>query len=1114
MDPSLNETERLATLRALGLLESGADDALDSLTRTACRLFDVPYAVISLVDACRVWFKSNVGVPLSEMPRSGSFCDHLIAAGETLVVTDAHADDRFADLPMVTDGPHLRFYAGHVLRAHNGQPIGTLCVADATPRAFGAADLAALADLASAATALIQQRYEDLPRMEAERARRELALSLSTRTGEDFFERLVDGLTAVLGVDLALVLERDRIGQDRLGSVAVSHRDKHPHGRLLYPLPGSPCEAAMAQGTLVVPDGVSTIYPDIRDMAGRDMAAYVGVALHDVHGTPIGVLALLHGQPMADVAAASALLGLLRERVSAELQRWRADDALSRQTAYMQLIEVIAVVANGAMAVDEVVNFTLGRVCGVTGWPAGRYWVAEAAAERPGGATAMWYFERPDAFSDWPVAIADADGHGESCLVGRVAGSGQPELARLSEGGGPGWSEAMAAGLGWAVAFPVIVEGEVVGAFEFFAAEPTELEPMLLDVMGHIGAQLAQVIDRAGTQSALIESRRQLMQAQQIARLGSWEWDLVTDRLTWSDELYRLFGEDPHTFTPTLEALLERLHPADRPDTAVGFVSDGLPDQPDVSELRYRRADGSVLWLQTRHDIIRDEDGDPCVLYGTAQDVTDRKLAKDHLLERERELQEAQRLAHLGSWHQDLRAGQASWSDETFRLLGLTPGEIAPTFERFLAQVHPDDRHLLTLEGLSDENATFELEYRLTRADGQVRLIHATGRLVSDEQGPATIFGTMQDVTEQRLAEQIRRESEDQMRSIIASSHDGIILSDASGAILAWNPGAERMFGYDADEVIGQSVSLIMPQRFQGAHEGGMAAVGPEGPKYVSGRTMEVIGRRKDGREFPVELSMASWHVGDRRFYSGIARDITERRENERLRGEFISIVSHELRTPINTLFGALELLHDGRVGELPPRAVRMVEIAYNNTGRLKRLVNDMLDVQLLEWGRLPINLARADAADLMGEALDAMQDQAARLDVRLEGRPLAAPVLVDADRIVQALTNLLGNALKYTAPGGRVWLRAELTEDEVTLEVGDTGRGIPAEALDGIFDKYQQVAPGEAREKGGAGLGLAITRAIVERHHGRIWVQSTLGEGSRFSIALPLAAVDAPASP
>jgi signal transduction histidine kinase len=277
---------------------------------------------------------------------------------------------------------------------------------------------------------------------------------------------------------------------------------------------------------------------------------------------------------------------------------------------------------------------------------------------------------------------------------------------------------------------------------------------------------------------------------------------------------------------------------------------------------------------------------------------------------------------------------------------------------------------------------------------------------------------------------------------------------------------------------------------------------------------MEVVGRRKDGHEFPIELSMASWSVGDRRFYSGIARDISERRENERLKGEFISIVSHELRTPINTLFGALELLHDGRVGELPPRAVRMVEIAYNNTGRLKRLVNDMLDIQLLEWGRLPINLARADAAALMGEALDAMQDQATRLAVALDGEPLAAPVLVDADRIVQALTNLLGNALKYTEPGGRVWLRAAVTGEEVTFEVGDTGRGIPAEALDGIFEKYQQVAPGEAREKGGAGLGLAITRAIVERHHGRIWAESILGEGSRFYIALPIAAVDQPAAP
>lgn len=1106
---SLNEPERLATLRALELVESGSDEALDSLTRLACRLFGVPYAVISLVDECRLWFKSSAGVPITQMPREGSFCDHAIAAGETLVVTDAAADARFAHHPMVVGVPGVRFYAGHVLRAHNGQPFGTLGISDVAPRAFEAADLAALADLALAVTALIQQRYEDLPRMQAERVRRELALGLSTRTGEDFFEHLVAGLTTVLGVDMAMVLERDRVGQDRLGSVAVEHRGRLEVGPQVFRLSGSPCEAAMALGALSVPQSLQAAYPGAQHIAELGLVAYEGVALHDARGTPIGVLALLHSRPLPDAGAAASLLALLRDRVSAELQRWRADDALSRQTAYMQLIEVVAVVANGATTVDEVVSFTMSRVCGITGWPAGRYWVAPTAASAPGMATGTWYFERPAASGDWPAAMSGAEAHSESCLIGRVASSGQPELARLSEVGGPGWAEAIAAGLGWAVAFPVEVDGEVVGAFEFFAPEATELEPLLLDVMGHLSAQLAQVIDRARTQSALLESRRQLIQAQHIARLGSWEWDLVTDRLTWSDELCQLFGEDPETFTPTLEALVERLHPADRPETAVGFVSDGLPDQPDVSELCYRRADGSVLWLQTRHDIIRDEDGDPCALLGTAQDVTGRKLAEVRLRERERELQEAQRLTRLGSWRLDLRSGEASWSDETYRLFGLTPGEVVPTLERFMAHVHPDDRPLLSMAALSEANATFETEYRLNCLDGQVRRVVATGRVRFDQAGPATIFGTIQDVTEQRLAEQVRRESEDQMRSIIASSHDGIILSDAAGTILAWNPGAERMFGYDADEVLGQSVTIIMPLRFQGAHEGGMAAMGAEGMRHVSGRTMEVIGRRKGGHEFPIELSIASWSVGERRFFSGILRDISERRENERLRGEFISIVSHELRTPINTLFGALELLYDGRVGDLPPRAARMVEIAYNNTGRLKRLVNDMLDIQLLEWGRLPISLARADAAALMGEALDAMQDQATRLAVRLEGWPLAAPVLVDADRIVQALTNLLGNALKYTEPGGEVWLRAAIVGDEVRFEVGDTGRGIPAEALEGIFEKYQQVAPADAREKGGAGLGLAIARAIVERHDGRIWAESTLGAGSRFFIALPIAAVD-----
>jgi signal transduction histidine kinase/DNA-binding response OmpR family regulator len=236
----------------------------------------------------------------------------------------------------------------------------------------------------------------------------------------------------------------------------------------------------------------------------------------------------------------------------------------------------------------------------------------------------------------------------------------------------------------------------------------------------------------------------------------------------------------------------------------------------------------------------------------------------------------------------------------------------------------------------------------------------------------------------------------------------------------------------------------------------------------------------------------------------GLMADVSRYRRVERLKDEFVSVVSHELRTPLTSIRGALGLVAGGVTGPLSDRSQRMLDIAVANTDRLVRLINDILDIERMESGKLSLDRQAWDAADLAAQAAAEMRTMADEARVRLQVAATDRRVLVDRDRIIQTLTNLLSNAIKFSPQGSTVWLTAEPDSDQVRFVVHDEGRGIPADKLEAIFGRFQQVDSSDARQKGGSGLGLAICRSIVQQHGGRIWVQSSPGQGSSFSFTLP----------
>jgi PAS domain S-box-containing protein len=429
--------------------------------------------------------------------------------------------------------------------------------------------------------------------------------------------------------------------------------------------------------------------------------------------------------------------------------------------------------------------------------------------------------------------------------------------------------------------------------------------------------------------------------------------------------------------------------------------------------------------------------------------------------------------------------------------------------EPFLALVHPDDRERTVTEtaALGEGTKTIDFENRYVCRDGGIRWFSWSARAVPDR---GLIFATARDITAFREAE----ESRVRLAGIIESTTDLVALVDGNGSLFYLNEAGRNMLDIGEDALAaGASLDERIPswamERLAAEAMPAIAAVG-----RWSGE-LAVIG--SNGSEIPCSVLLLA-HDADEteaRYYSIVARDISQSKEVERMKNEFVSTVSHELRTPLTSIRGSLGLLAGGVIGELPPRANEMITIARENTDRLIRLINDVLDLDKIEAGSLELEVERVRVRDVIDMAVDSVvgmaNDQSVTIMTHVENEELELEV--DRDRIVQVLTNLLSNAIKFSPPESEVTLRAwAATTGIVRFEVQDRGIGIPSDKLESIFGRFQQVDSSSSRARGGTGLGLAICKAIVDEHKGRIGIESTVGVGSTFYVEL--ASPDGAATP
>ncbi|MGD0796748.1 MAG: PAS domain S-box protein [Acidobacteriaceae bacterium] len=562
--------------------------------------------------------------------------------------------------------------------------------------------------------------------------------------------------------------------------------------------------------------------------------------------------------------------------------------------------------------------------------------------------------------------------------------------------------------------------------------------------------------------------------------------------------------------------LWDKLIPrADVPAAVENFERLRAGGSPAVFENQWLHRDGSLRRIAWSASPLFDDLGQINFIIATGIDVTIQRGAEETLRESEaRYRQLVEGSLGMVCTH-DLHGILLSVNTHGAQSIGRTREEMTG---RSLAEFMPEERREAFTSYLSEIVHKGEVQglLSLNHISGEVRIVAYRNKLIEVPGHAAYVLGFGVDITEQMRAEDKLRALIRQSNSILESVGDGIFGIDLDGNCTVVNPAASQMLGFKPEELLGRNMhALIQP-----THADGTPYPPEDSPIRNTIRDLDTVRIsnevfwRKDGASFPVEyvarpqIEIQSSEGREAGKAVGVVvafTDTTERRALERMKDEFISTVSHELRTPLTSLRAALGLVTGGTLADRPDKLRQMLDIATGNTDRLVRLVNDILELERIGSGKAELHYTMCSADDLFRRAAGLQQTDAAKARVRITFNSQGVNVWADPDRILQTLTNLISNAIKFSPPATEIHLRARrIDANEAEIQVRDQGRGIPADKLESIFERFHQVDASDSRTMGGTGLGLAICRSIIHQHGGRIWATSIPTKGSTFHFTLP----------
>jgi PAS domain S-box-containing protein len=1103
-----HEVDRLEALREYRVLDTPPEDEFDGLARLAAQICGTPIALVSLVDAHRQWFKARVGMAVTETPREVAFCAHAILDRGLFVINDAQADARFAQNPLVTE-EHIRFYAGAPLVTPDGHSVGALCVMDRLPRELDTHQRDALRILGGEVIARFELRRALRNAVEAVRERDVARQELQQQAHmlRSMLQSMGEGL--VLADQNRRLRLLNRAGQEILGLDLVDAPERHwssiykvfqLDGVTPYPVADLPLVRAL--DGFEVDDAELCIRPA---RGGRRYLSCVARPVRNENGVQTGAVAVFR-----DVTA-----------------HRRAEDILRVQHAATLVLSETRTLAEAARPLLEAIGGYLHRELG-------ELWEVDAWADVL-RTTADWH--RPGAdlasFAEAGRGLEYERGDGLPGLVWKTAA---PSFVRVGDEDDPRHDAAARLGFRTVLGFPIVSGSELVGVIVFWSREEGAPEPDLLAALGGIGAQVGQFVARRRSESVLRASEQRMRHVfQRMPYPGAIFDDATLRFLAVNDAAVEKYGWSREEF---LNMTLPEICPLEDLPRLGQALETSLPTFVKTAVWRTVCKGGAIVHAEVS-SLGLEIDGRParCLF---AKDLTEQMRDEAQMSERlavsalgaavstaltwggtlHRKLQDcAEALVHqlglemAGVW-------KRSASSATLELMGgAVRSGVLPASQATL----PADRHWLGMVADTRVPHWLDLVENTTPSDlgwardSGMRYLAGYPLLVEARSMGVLAVGTRRPLTQAALealppladeiALHLEREevrtaltaSEAHHRAVIENLLGGLLVVDERGFIESANAEAERIFGYGPAQLMGQHLSVLMP-----------ASMGPDYPgalreafKRSIGKITEWEGRRLNGEQFPFELGMYEIKSDVGRSFGGHIRDLSERREVERLKKEFVAVVSHELRTPLTSVRGSLSLLANGALGELPEEAKEVVAIAERNTVRLMHLINDILDLERLEAGRMPMYVSLHPLKSVFDRSLESVRVVADQQEVSIEVVPTEARVLGDADRLVQVLVNLLSNAVKFSPKKSIVTVWAKDEAGFVEVSVRDRGRGIPASHQEAIFQRFQQVESSDGRQKGGTGLGLPICKTIVEQLGGTLKVVSAPGEGSTFTFRL-----------
>lgn len=1040
-----NEHERLASLLAAELLDTGAEAVFDDLTRLAASICGTPISLVSLVDQHRQWFKSRVGLSATETPRELAFCAHAILGDAVMEVPDAREDPRFRSNPLVTEGPAIRLYAGAPLYGPGGYPIGTLCVIDTEPRSLTSGQREQLATLAALGSHLIEAR---LAQKRAERGERALAQLL---------EALPDGVVACNA-------------QGELSHFNGVARAWHGCDPMRVP------EREWAERfDLYEADGETLLSPERIPL----VRAFRGETLRDVE-----ICIRARGQPPRFVLANG---GPLKDTLgTTEGAQVVMHDITQRRLAQLALEEErsrLAMVLEGTRAGTwewnvqtgetrfnqrwaEIVGYTLDELAPISI----QTWMDLAHPDDlpESGERLQSHFRGEADQYDFVCRMRHKSGHWVWVHDrGRV-------MSRDAEGR------------------PLWMAGTHIEVSELRQAQ-SRMEQALAELQSIVAGALDVSIiatEADGTIRMFSPGAERLLGYRADDMIGHCTPAIFHDPeevLARGRELSAREGRSIEGFEV--------------------FVDAARRDVVETRQWTYIRRDGGRRQVRLCVSAIRDPAGRLDGFVGIAIDLTELTQQTRARAESEDRFEGAFRASALGLALVTPDGQCLQVNPALCNMLGYSAYELLSG--NFQQLTHPDDLAIdLELSGqtLAGKLPGYQLRKRyITREGATVWAVLAVS-LVRDSEGqPLYFVSQVLDITTRVRAEEALRASEAKLSELFRLSPVGIALNRMDdGAFLEANPEFYRMLGYSEERFRRLSYWDITPIDYEAQEKAQLAklqALGRYGPyekEYL----------HADGHRIPVLLHGVRFQPGGSGevLILSVVQDISERKRMERIKSEFVSTVSHELRTPLTSISGALDLVVGGALGQLPGEAHDLLQLAQRNARRLGSLVGDLLDLEKLLAGKISLNRSVQNLGGLLVDTVAALQPYAERFEVKVQLHPPPDVQLnTDPGRFSQVLTNLISNAIKFSPRAGLVEILALLVDECVELQVLDRGRGVPEAFRAQLFQSFAQAETGSDRSQEGTGLGLAISRELTGRLGGDIGYRPREGGGSCFWLRLPV---------